>query len=608
MARKPLVSKLFPINFIITLISVVIIGLYASSYLRELYFRQVEDDLQVRTQLIRRELEVGNREQGTGNRREGEAPAKPWLHAAEASATVKALGETSRTRVTLIAPDGTVIADSEHDPDTMENHADRPEVRRALAGGTGISRRFSPTLRMTMVYHAVPMTHGGRVSAVLRTALPAHALDAVPATAIHRIIIGALLIVILAGIASYLAVRRIGEPLMRMKSAAVRFASGDLASRVAVPDTEEFASLADTLNSMAEQLDMYLRTIRHQSGEQQAILSSMNEGVVAVDKQERVLILNPAAEALLGVTADSAKGRPIHEVIRHPSLRQLLLRLHATEANEPAVDEFAIHTPSEKLVQVIGTALKDAQGSDIGALVVLTDVTNTRRLEGLRRDFVANVSHELRTPITSIKGFAETLRDGAINDPEKAKEFLAVLARQADRLNSIIEDLLTLSRLEQAAGTADIPLELTPIKNIIDTAIEDCQLRAAEHGVSVNIECEPDLKAEVNAPLLEQAIVNLLDNAIKHGPGGTVTVKAKGTSGELVISVADTGCGIEQEHISRLFERFYRVDKARSRKLGGTGLGLAIVKHIVQVHQGIIDVQSAPGRGSTFSIRIPSRA
>jgi two-component system phosphate regulon sensor histidine kinase PhoR len=484
----------------------------------------------------------------------------------------------------------------------MENHADRPEFQKAIMGKTGTARRLSPTLHYTMVYIAVPIKQDSHLAGVLRTAVAATALDAAPEIIYRHIFIGAFLIMLFAAIASLLAVRWISSPLKRMKEAATRFADGDFKSHVPIPDTEEFASLADTLNRMAQQLDTHVRTITQKSSEQQAILSSMKEGVIAIDNADRLLILNPMAERLLGIDLASIKGKTIQEAIRNIDLQKFFEKTNISPA--PVTDEIVFRPGT--LMQAMGTPLLDASGKKIGVLVVLNDITQTRNLENMRKEFVANVSHELKTPITSIKGFVETLREGAVKDPEKAGDFLEIVSRQAERLDAIIDDLLALSRIEQKAESREIEMKAGKIKDVLLAATVSLQSKAKEQEVKITLECGEDISVHMNAPLMEQAITNLIDNAIKYSPGGNVTIKAMQMDHEVWIRVIDTGVGIEPEHIPRLFERFYRVDKARSRKMGGTGLGLAIVKHIVQAHNGRIEVQSKPGSGSTFSIIIPA--
>jgi two-component system phosphate regulon sensor histidine kinase PhoR len=326
---------------------------------------------------------------------------------------------------------------------------------------------------------------------------------------------------------------------------------------------------------------------------------------VAIDARQRVLGINRAAADLLDVNLERIIGRPLQEVIRNPDLRRFALL--AIDCREPVEDDLVLHGIRDRTIRLRGTALRDASGEG-GAVIVLNDVTDMQRLENVRRDFVANVSHELKTPVASIKGFVETLLDGAADDPADNRRFLEIVARQADRLAAIIEDLLALSRIEQSEGSGTLPMEPQPLLAILAAAAEDCRPRAIERSIQLDVECPPDLTATVNGPLLEQAVINLVDNAIKYSePGKTVWMSAAHDGGCL-IRVRDEGCGIAAEHLPRLFERFYRVDKARSRQQGGTGLGLAIVKHIVQAHGGTVAVESTPGVGTTFTLRLPNAA
>jgi two-component system phosphate regulon sensor histidine kinase PhoR len=291
--------------------------------------------------------------------------------------------------------------------------------------------------------------------------------------------------------------------------------------------------------------------------------------------------------------------------VRHPDLQNFVTR--ALASSRQVDGEIILRDNGrDRLLQVRGTTLRDPQGKAFGALIVFNDVTRLRRLEQARRDFVANVSHELKTPITSIKGFVETLLDGAIREPDNALNFLQIIARHAERLNEIIDDLLSLSRIEQDSEQGKITLSHDPMKGVLHEAIQVCQERAAAKAIEIDLECPDDLAAEINSPLLSQAVVNLIDNAVKYSPPKRpVHVEAREEMGEVIILVRDHGPGIAPEHLPRLFERFYRVDGGRSRKEGGTGLGLAIVKHIAQAHGGYVTLQSAPGKGSTFLIHLP---
>ena len=345
-------------------------------------------------------------------------------------------------------------------------------------------------------------------------------------------------------------------------------------------------------------------TIGRQDTQQEAVLGSMIEGVLAIDGRRRILGINRAAADLLDVETEQTAGRPLQDVIRNPDLRRFALT--AIDCREPVEDDLLLRGVRDRTIRLRGTALRDASG-DGGAVIVLNDVTEVQRLENVRRDFVANVSHELKTPVASIKGFVETLLDGALDDRDDARRFLGIVARQADRLATIIEDLLALSRIEQSETSGKLPLDQLPLSGILITASDDCRPRAVERSIRLEVECPPDLTVTVNGPLLEQAVINLVDNAIKYSESGkTVWLSAEDDATGPAIRVRDEGCGIAEEHLPRLFERFYRVDKARSRNLGGTGLGLSIVKHIVQAHAGTIVVESTPGVGTTFTIRLPT--
>ena len=514
------------------------------------------------------------------------------------------LSQRTTTRVTLILPSGLVVGDSSQDPRLMENHANRPEVRQALAGLPGHASRFSATLHIEMLYVALPLYDRGKIVGVVRTAMPLLALRNPLGPVAKKVMLAGGIIAVLAMLLSLLVSQGISRPIEALRNGALSFAGGDLRQKLRISSTEEIGSLAEAMNLMAAQLDARINVITRQRNEQDAILSSMMEGVLAVDMDERLISMNLAAERMLQISQEKSVGRVIQEVIRNADLQAFVGRVLANLA--PIEGDIALRDGSERFLQASGAILHDAGGRVIGAVVVLNDVTRIRRLENMRRDFVANVSHELRTPITSIKGFVETLIDGALHDREDAEHFLQVIAKQVDRLNVIIEDLLLLSTVEQNTERADIGMEEGSIAEVLVTAMQVCGMKADAKEIALHLDCPELLCLRVNPPLLEQAIVNLIDNAIKYSdPGGHVRVHAEQQGEEVVINVADSGCGIGPEHLPRLFERFYRVDKARSRKLGGTGLGLAIVKHIAQAHGGSVSVASTLGAGSVFSIHLP---
>jgi two-component system phosphate regulon sensor histidine kinase PhoR len=588
--RRRLLWQLYPSYLLITALSLVAVGVYASRSMHRSWLETTARDLRTRALLIRDEVS------------ELVLSGSPD----QVDRLCKRLGAESGTRITVILPSGKVIGDSEEDPARMENHADRPEIIKALSGSNGVSTRYSPTLGINMMYAAIPLESEGETVAVLRTSLPLTSIDAAIRALYARIAVGVLVVAALAAGVSLFVSRRISRPIEDIKHGALRFASGELRSRLAVPDSEEIGALAEAMNEMAAQLDDRIGATLRQRNELEAVLASMIEGVLAVDPEERLIGMNQAAAAMLGVDPERARGQSIQEVIRNTRLQEFAAQ--ALSASEPVEGEMIVAGDQELYLQAHGTSLRDAQGRKIGAVVVLNDVTRLRGLERMRREFVANVSHELRTPITSIKGFVETLLDGALENQTDAKRFLSVLGRQADRLNAIIEDLLLLSSIEQSTERAEVELQEAGIADVLRSASELCEPKSKEKSIAVTVACPADLTLRVNPALLEEALVNLIDNAVKHSDAGArVAVEAKREQGEVVISVADQGCGIEPEHLPRLFERFYRVDRGRSRKLGGTGLGLAIVKHIALAHGGRVSVDSTPGRGSIFRIHLPLR-
>lgn len=420
-----------------------------------------------------------------------------------------------------------------------------------------------------------------------------------------RWMLGAPLIAGLALIVSWTVSRSVGRSLRRLAETAQRFASGDFSQRLRLPDYREMAETSDAFNALADNLERTIASLKRRHSEQEAVLTSMVEAVLAVDSEQRVISVNAAAARLLAASPQEIEGRGLQEVIRNADLRRFVTS--ALTCEEPVEGNLILRHARDRVLQANGTALRDPYGRSIGAVIVLNDVSRLRQLETLRRDFAANVSHELRTPITSIKGFVETLLDGALANPDDAARFLQIISRQADRLNTIIEDLLSLSRIEQETEAGGIALSSGRIDLVLQAAVNDCADRAQQRDISVFVECPSDLMAPMNADLLEQAVANLIDNAIKYSePGGQVWVRGYREDHLATIAVQDEGSGIAAEHHPRLFERFYRVDKARSRKLGGTGLGLAIVKHIALAHRGQVTVQSEVGQGSTFFIRLPA--
>ena len=494
----------------------------------------------------------------------------------------------------LIASGGTAAAD-----DTLAEAAARD--------GIASRSRYDGASGRRSLEVAVPIgTRRPPVAIVLATTDAAES-DRDLATWQRTLLAGCLGTTAFAVAAGYALARRVTRPIDELRAAAARLAGGDTTTAVPATEVAELADLATALSRLRAQLVERGLTIGRQGTQQEAVLGSMIEGVLAVDARQRLLGINRAAADLLDVDPDESAGRLLIDVIRNPDLRRFALT--AIDCRAPVEDDLVLHGPRDRTIRLRGTALRDASGEG-GAVIVLNDVTEMKRLEHVRRDFVANVSHELKTPIASIKGFVETLLDGAMDDPADNSRFLGIVARQADRLAAIVDDLLALSRIEQSEGAGNLPVETVPVASILTAVTLDCGPRAADRSIRLEVDCPANLAATLNAALVEQAVINLVDNALKYSESGkTVWLSAAASEPpgprELVLCVRDEGCGIEPIHLPRLFERFYRVDKARSRNLGGTGLGLSIVKHIVQAHTGAVSVDSEPGVGTTFTIRLP---
>ncbi|MGB3211788.1 MAG: ATP-binding protein [Desulforhopalus sp.] len=603
---KKLLWQIFPANILIILIAIIAVSWYGTTSLREFYLQETEADLEARANL------VSSRVSEYLLADQIERLRDYCIHA----------GRESGTRITVISYSGKVVADSNENPDIMDNHRHRIEIEKAFTGGVGKSRRYSKTLDENLLYVAVPLRvplpldtenlSSDVVNAVLRTSVSVTTLDKTLAGIKVRIGVGSVAVMVLAGLITLLISRNISRPLEQMTKSAEQFSRGDFSERM-LPLAKKTASLevitlASSMDRMAELLDEKIQTIVTHRNQLETVFSSMLEAVIAIDTEERVISLNDAAAGLFDVDRKAAPGRIVQQIVRNVNLQQQIS--HTLTTRQSVEDEIVLHDGNaDRFLQTNVVTLSNGIGEHVGVLVVMNDVTKLRRLERVRRDFVANVSHELRTPITSIRGYVETLLDGALDIREDAERFLHIVLRQSERLSTIIDDLLVLSRIEEESKHDQIHLDKELLRPVIEAAIQTSQLKADEAGVAMVIDCPDDVAVEINATLLEQALVNLLINGITYSKKGSkVTVKAaveEDAQGTTVrIAVRDTGCGIAKKHLPRLFERFYRSDKARSRTLGGTGLGLSIVKHIVQAHNGRVEVESVEGEGSEFTLVI----
>jgi len=599
MRPKKLIWQLYFSYLLIMGLPIIIVTWYAAHSFNTFYINQIANELTIRATLIGSQIEEH---------------CSRSISSHDLDSLCKLLGKKTSTRFTVIAPTGKVLGDSEKNPDSMENHGNRTEVIAALSGETGIADRFSYTLHETMMYTAVPVYIGDSLAAVVRTSLPITSIKSTVSHLVTGMIPVIMLLALFAALISFIISRKVSRPIEAMKIGAQRFAAGDFNTKLQLSGNEETDKLATSLNEMAQRLSTTIGAITEQNTEVDAILSSMVEGVIAVNPDEKIITMNKAAAALFGISHAQASGKWISEAIRNAEIRDFLvttLKADGYTEGEAVMYPLASkepHSTSERFLQLHGSVLRTSSGKCIGALVVINDITHIKKLENLRKDFVANVSHELRTPLTSIKGFAETLLTGGMSAPEEAQRFCTIIINQVDRLNTIVEDLLALSRIERDTEQAAVELTQGLVADVLNAAIQTCTAKAKKKNITLNMECETGITALMDRPLLEQAVVNLIDNAINYSDENkSILVRAaydKNTN-KIVLFVKDEGAGIASEHHDRLFERFYRVDKARSRKLGGTGLGLSIVKHIALAHNGQVAVESTPGTGSTFYIIFP---
>jgi two-component system phosphate regulon sensor histidine kinase PhoR len=516
------------------------------------------------------------------------------------------LGPRAHGRVTFIDADGVVLGDSQvslADLEHVENHRDRPEVAAALAGGAGVSTRNSATVHERLMYAAIPLALPGGGRGAARLAVPLDEVDAA-LRKLRAILWASLaLALIVAVVLSSAAAQMLSRALARMTQAAQRMASGDLEVRTRPTGSDEIAELGRALDVMAGNLATTLTALRTERDLLEVILQSMQEGVLVLDPENRMLLVNPALRATFSLGPD-IEGRAALELIRNAELQSILER--ARRGMGAVTGEIEITGPKPRRLLVHAASLPSLNAKPQGLLAVFVDVSEIRRLETLRKDFVANVSHELRTPITAVRSAVDTLRLTLERDPSASDRFVDIIDRNAQRLGALVEDLLDLSRIESKEYRPDlVPVSL---RTVSDQVLLLLRQRIEEKSFDVGNEIAADLpNARADRKALEQVFTNLLDNAIKYcGPGTRVRVRAQRTGGVLRIEIADSGPGIEPRHLPRLFERFYRVDSGRSRDMGGTGLGLSIVKHLVEAMNGTIGVDSLPGRGATFWFTVPA--
>jgi two-component system, OmpR family, phosphate regulon sensor histidine kinase PhoR len=504
----------------------------------------------------------------------------------------------AEARVTIVGSDGVVLGESQAERSQMDNHLNRPEVQQALSAGLGASLRHSATEGMDMLYVAVPMRSQGQVLGVVRLSVPVTQVQAQVAQLQRAILAATLPATLLAVALAVFIAERTARPVRQLTAVAQRLEQGDLAARLVPSTRDEVGQLTGAFNLMATRLQEEMGTLATEHARLAAVLERMADGVLITDEAGRVGLLNPAAARLLRVEAGAAVGSMLPQVVRHYQLVELWQRARQCGQEQSA----AVEVPATGLfLQAVAAPFQE--GERRGYILTLQDLTRVRRLETVRRDFISNISHELRTPLASLRALADTLRDGALEDPTAARHFLDLIDTEVTDMTQMVQELLDLSRIE--AGVAELNPRPTAVADLLAGPVERLQPQATRAGLTLTLDVPADLPpVRADAQRLGQVITNLLHNAIKFTPGGgAITVVAKADAGEVVIAVRDTGVGISADDLPRIFERFYKADRARSG--GGSGLGLAIARHIVEAHHGRIWAESVEGRGSTFYVALP---
>jgi len=514
-------------------------------------------------------------------------------------------------RITIILPDGTVLADNWAERlgiEALENHANRPEVKAALAGRPMFVRRYSNTVKTEMLYYAVPIKVDGHIAAVLRFSFALTTFHRRMASVRNFVWTFALIAILLLLPLTYLISRSVQSPIQKLRTSAGKLAAGNLWEKIVPTGSLEFEELAGDFNSMADQLQQKIQNIEQQHHRTEALLSKMVEGVLAIDRHGKAVFANSAFCKMFGLREERIHGRSYLELTRNEQLSDYIAALMKGDTVLEAREITLVGPEGEKNFAVQASRIQEEDRETRLILLVFHDITRIKRVERIRKDFVANVSHELRTPLTALKGSTELLLDGAYTKPEQCKKFLVIMDKQLRNMQNLVSDMLNLAALEETrAGLRREPVELNAL---VEDTVSLMGPLAEKKGQNFIVRLpDPKILLNVDPSQMTDALMNLVDNAVKYTQeGGTIELNARTEQGNLIFQVRDNGPGIPADQVSRIFERFYRVDKSRSREISGTGLGLAIVKHAIENHGGTITVQSESGTGGVFTIILPSTA
>ncbi len=572
--KKSIFAKIFSGYVLITLLLLSLILLFAFKTIRDYHIHSLADDLKNLGITVRLKI----------------VPLLPQKNFQEMDALVKQLGNDINTRITVVNAQGVVLADSESDPGLMESHKTRPEISQALQGSTGTSLRYSTTVKEEMLYVAVPIEQGETIVGAVRTSLFLEDINSLLDELKLKIAQVALVILGISLIGAGVFSRSLSRPIRELSAAARRTAARDFSVRVFLKNKDELKELADSFNYMNSEISALVTALSSQKDKLKGIISSIQEGLAVFDSEGKIILSNESFERM--IQEDNVEGRFYWEVLRSPTFGELIKKVLRAKKNR--IEEIELY---DKVFLCSATFL----GARKEVVAIFHDITASKRVEKIKKDFVVNVSHELRTPLTAVKGFVETLEEQV---DENNRRYVEIVKRHTDRLIHIVQDLLSLSELEESGVTLE--LEDVDVSDVLENVLGIFEQKLQDKGLTLKREVEPDLPCLKGDPFkLEQMFINLIDNAINYTEKGTIVISIGQKDNRIMIRIQDAGNGIPEDDLPRIFERFYVVDKSRSRKFGGTGLGLSIVKHIVLLHNGTIDVESKTGIGTTFSISLP---
>ena len=572
--------KLFGTYLVIAVLAVVIAGFFIERELRTGLTRWIEEDLMAETQII------------------------ALIPEGEIEKQSQVLAERSRARVTLIDARGLVTLDSNGQTKDLDNHLNRSEIQEARVKGKGTATRYSRTLKMDMLYVALPLYEGSHLKGYLRLSRPMLEVDRSVDKLRFSIFQVLLLIIILSMIVAFIFSMKVISPIQEIEAFTDKIRKGDVSGMLMIDSRDEIGQLSKNINDMVTELQEKIRVANEEKWKLRAAFASMAEGVMVLDSQNRIEGLNKGMAEMIGREYADIVGKTPMEAFRNIALQDALNRFR--QAGEIVLEEITLGDENPMILDVNISAVKSLPGQDPKTMIVFHNVTRLKKLEQVRADFVANVTHEIKTPLTAIIGFVETLQQGAIDDRAKAQKFLLTIHENAQRLNRLVDDLLTLSSIE--LGETKLHLEGLALEDVFETALTLISLRAALKNVRIQRDVQPGLPmVRADRDRLVQILVNVLDNAVKFtSEGGSVSITASPeVQGSVVIKITDTGIGISKSELPRLGERFYRIDKTRSREMGGTGLGLSIVKHLMKAHEGSMEIESTLGKGTTVSLHFP---